>query len=97
MREIRSSGSVEGVVSNRDPYSDNSSVKEERAAQSITRCSTAHHRLFRAGPRANRTFSLARNPIPCATSSRDEPQSLLAMATLAIFRPRPQGYVENVI
>jgi len=43
--------------------------KRERDAQSITRCSTAHHRLFRAGPRANRTFSLARNPIPCATSS----------------------------
>jgi hypothetical protein len=34
MREIRLSGSVEGVVSNRDPYSDNSSLKEERAAQS---------------------------------------------------------------
>src|SRR5208337_1755412 len=31
-----------------------------------------HHRLFRAGPRANRTFSLARNPIPCATSSTNE-------------------------
>src|SRR5205809_7566761 len=30
--------------------------EEERAAHSITRCSTAHHRLFRAGPRANRTF-----------------------------------------
>jgi hypothetical protein len=27
MREIRSSGSVEGVMSNRDPYSDNSPVK----------------------------------------------------------------------
>ena len=27
MREIRSSGSVEGVMSNRDPYSDNSSMK----------------------------------------------------------------------
>jgi hypothetical protein len=37
----------------------NSSVKEERAAQSITRCSTTHHRLFRAGPRANRTFLTA--------------------------------------
>jgi hypothetical protein len=30
--------------------------EEERAAHSITRCFTAHHRLFRAGPRANRTF-----------------------------------------
>ena len=30
--------------------------EEERAAHSITRCLTAHHRLFRAGPRANRTF-----------------------------------------
>ncbi len=46
--------------------------KRERDAQSITRCSTAHHRLFRAGPRANRTFSLARNPIPCATSNTNQ-------------------------
>ena len=45
----------------------------ERDTQSITRCSTAHHRDFRAVPRANRTFSTARNPIPCATSSTDEP------------------------
>ena len=30
-------------------------VIEERDAQSITRCSTAHHRDFRAVPRANRT------------------------------------------
>ena len=30
--------------------------EEERDAQSITRCSTAHHRDFRAVPRANRTF-----------------------------------------
>src|SRR5258708_20302272 len=50
----------------------NSSVKEERAAQSIARCATAHHRLFGAWPGANRTFSLARNPIPCATSSTNE-------------------------
>ena len=62
--------------------------EEERAAQSISRCSTAHHRLFRAGPRANRTFSLARNPIPCATSNRERIASLRAIATLAIFRPR---------
>src|SRR6266851_4329916 len=38
--------------------------EEERAAQSIARCSTAHHRLFRAGPRANRTLQLARNSTP---------------------------------
>src|SRR5256885_17043212 len=43
--------------------------EEERAAHSITRCSTAHHRLFRADPRANRTFcmfvipSLAPHPV----------------------------------
>jgi len=30
--------------------------EEERDAQSIARCSTAHHRDFRALPRANRTF-----------------------------------------
>jgi hypothetical protein len=30
--------------------------EEERDAQSITRCWTAHHRDFRAVPRANRTF-----------------------------------------
>jgi hypothetical protein len=44
--------------------------KEERAAQSITRCSSSHHRDVRADPRANRTFLTARNPIPCATMSR---------------------------
>ena len=44
----------------------------ERDAQSITRCWTAHHRDVRAVPRANRTFSTARNPIPCATSSTGE-------------------------
>jgi hypothetical protein len=49
--------------------------EEERAAQSITRCSTAHHRLFRACPRANRTLPLVRNPIPCATLFGDMPQS----------------------
>jgi hypothetical protein len=30
--------------------------EEEQDAQSITRCSIAHHRDFRAVPRANRTF-----------------------------------------
>src|ERR1700675_498020 len=43
-------------------------TEEERDAQSITRCSTAHHGDFRAVPRANRTFSVARNPIACASS-----------------------------
>src|SRR5437899_10128909 len=47
--------------------------KGERDAQSITRCFTAHHRDFRAVPRANRTFSTARNPIPCTSSSKGEP------------------------
>src|SRR5580693_2382249 len=47
--------------------------EEEQDAQSITRCSTAHHRDVRAVPRANRTCSTAENPIPCATSSTDEP------------------------
>src|ERR1700694_65176 len=45
----------------------------ERDAPSITRCLTAHHRDFRAVPRANRTFSTARNSIPCASSSKGEP------------------------
>src|SRR5215467_10062799 len=45
---------------------------EERNAQSITRCSTSHHRDFRAVPRTNRTSSIARSPIPCATSSTSE-------------------------
>ena len=35
----------------------------ERDTQSITRRSTAHHRLFRVVPRANRTFSTARNSL----------------------------------
>src|SRR5215469_5219033 len=30
------------------------------------------HRVFRAFPRTNRTSSIARNPIPCATSSTSE-------------------------
>src|SRR5580692_2711611 len=47
--------------------------EEEQDTQSITRCSTAHHRDFRVVPRANRTFSTARNPIPCASSSTAEP------------------------
>jgi hypothetical protein len=46
--------------------------EEERDAQSITRCSTAHHGDFRALPRANRTFSTAHNPIACASSSKGE-------------------------
>src|SRR5580692_7457560 len=48
-------------------------VKEERDAQSISRCSTAHHRDIRAVPRANRTWPTARNPIPCASSSTGGP------------------------
>ena len=51
----------------------NSSVEEERNAQSITRCSTAHHGDFRAVPRANRISELARNSVPGASSKTDEP------------------------
>src|SRR5437016_11208520 len=47
--------------------------EEERDTQSITRCPIAHHRDFRAVPRADRTFSTAHNPIPGATSSTNEP------------------------
>src|ERR1700732_4831056 len=47
--------------------------EEERDTHSITRCSTSHHRDVRVVPRANRTFSAARNPIPCASSSTSEP------------------------
>src|SRR4029077_18973245 len=50
----------------------NSPGKGERDAQSITRCSTAHHSDVRAVPRTNRTSSIARNPIPGATSSTSE-------------------------
>src|ERR1700687_5107057 len=46
----------------------------ERDTQSITRCSTAHHRLFRVVPRANRTFSTARNSIPSAPSNTSKPR-----------------------
>src|SRR5713101_4854920 len=51
----------------------NSPAKGERDTQSITRCLTSHHRDVQVVPRANRTFSLARNPIPCASSSKGEP------------------------
>src|SRR5260370_39150552 len=44
----------------------------ERDTHSIARCFTSHHGLIRAFPRANRTFSTARNPIPCASSSTNE-------------------------
>src|SRR5216683_2528623 len=40
----------------------NSPREGERDTQSISRCSTAHHRDVRVVPRANRTFSTARNP-----------------------------------
>ena len=46
--------------------------EEERDTQSISRCSTAHHRDVRAVPRANRTCSTADSPIPGASSSTDE-------------------------
>src|SRR5215831_8568894 len=46
--------------------------KGEWDAQSISRCSTAHHSDVRAVPRTNRTSSIARSPIPCATSSTSE-------------------------
>src|SRR4029077_8351994 len=45
----------------------------ERDTQSITRCLTSHHSDVQVVPRANRTFSPARNPIPCASSSKGEP------------------------
>ena len=48
--------------------SNSSYLQEERDAQSIARCSTAHHGDFRAVPRANRTSSAARNPTACASS-----------------------------
>ena len=51
----------------------NSPAKRERDTQSITRCLTSHHGDFQVVPRANRTFSPARNPIPCASSSKGEP------------------------
>src|SRR6202521_3191931 len=41
----------------------------ERDTHSIARCFTSHHRDVRAFPRTNRTFSTARNPIPCVASS----------------------------
>src|SRR6202158_5988301 len=45
----------------------------ERDTQSISRCFTSHHRLVRAFPRANRTFSTARNPILSVASSTNAP------------------------
>ena len=47
--------------------------EEEQDTQSISRCSTAHHRDFRVVPRANRIFVVVQNPILCATSSTDAP------------------------
>jgi hypothetical protein len=56
--------------------------EEARDTHSIARCSTSHHSLFRAVPRANRTFSTARNPIPCASSKYEAS----AQKALAAFR-----------
>jgi len=61
-----------GRTRDHDYYFELPRKRGERAAQSITRCWTAHHGLFRAGPRANRIFSLARNPIPYATSNTEQ-------------------------
>src|SRR5882762_7350525 len=47
--------------------------ERERDTHSITRCCASHHRDVRAFPRANRTLSTARNPIPCVASSTNEP------------------------
>src|ERR1022692_1286787 len=47
--------------------------EEERDTHPFTRCSTSHHRVFRAFPRANRTLLTFRNPIPGASSSTSEP------------------------
>src|ERR1022692_1630014 len=41
--------------------------------RTITRCSTAHHQDVQVVPRANRTFSTARNPIPSASSNTNAP------------------------
>src|SRR5262245_47705890 len=52
----------------------NSSLhEEEQDAQSISRCSTEHHRLFRAVLRAHRTCSTADHPTPGASSNTTEP------------------------
>src|ERR1700687_4949250 len=54
-QETRSDPCISSVTTLIMITTSNSSVKEERAAQSVTRCFTAHHRLVRACPRANRT------------------------------------------
>ena len=47
-------------------------AEEEQDAQSISRCSIAHHGDVRAVLRANRTCSTADSPTPNASSSTDE-------------------------
>jgi hypothetical protein len=71
----------------------NSPARRERDTQSITRCLTSHHRDFQVVPRANRTFSPARNPIPCASSSKGEPPVFRAIAT-GDLPPPPHRRVE---
>src|SRR5215470_2719952 len=46
--------------------------KEEQDAQSISRCSAAHHGLVRAVLRANRTLSSAHSPCSGASSRTSE-------------------------
>jgi hypothetical protein len=67
---------------------------EERDAQSITRCSTAHQRDVRAVPRANRTCS-ADSPIPGASSNTDE-LSVSAPSLLWRF-PSPPHHQVNIL
>jgi hypothetical protein len=51
------------------------SLCRERDAQSLARCSTAHHAWYRAVPRTNRTRTTANTHIRSATSSTTESPS----------------------
>jgi len=50
----------------------NSSLRRSGTPQSIARCFTAHYGHVRAVPRADRSFSSACSPLPCASSSSAE-------------------------
>src|ERR1700733_1906048 len=80
----------------------------ERDTHSISRCFTSHHRDIRAFPRTNRTFSTARNPIPSASSSTNEPpafapsrpwRSSVLVAALGgnTYSAIPAGYARSLV
>ena len=95
-----------GRTRDHDYYFELPRKRGERAAQSITRCWTAHHGLVRTGPRANRTFhslvipSLTPHPVqsnrqaPRDRDLGDRPTGADIVMESITLTPRSQGVNE---